>query len=140
MSLDKAQAEALAAKREAHKSKHMHLKSWQAIEQDDGSYAVKLLDNAAGKHQAVMVQRAQDEELVRTAFAAAMLTGDRDLMAQVAHDGLMLKVRSVLEELEAQMLPGETREQAFMRIYNEHQDTVVQERVKKHMRGAGIKK
>lgn len=131
MSYTQKEAEALAAKREAHKPKHMMLKSWKAIEQPNGSWVVKLVDSAAAQRQSTLAKRAEDQELMKAAFEAALITRDRNLLVQIGDENHRQKMKNVLDDLESEMRPEETEKEAFARLWDEHEDTVMEAALKR---------
>lgn len=143
MAYNKEEAEAIAAKREAHKPKHMVMKTWQAVPDEAGGYEVKLVESAHAKQQARQEQRREETEEVRSAFARAMSNGDFALMRQIAEEGLLIKVRNALEDFASQKLPGESDEEAFARIYRQNETADVEEDIQKQrarlIRSAGLK-
>lgn len=84
--MNRDEAEALAVKRNAHKSKALVHKTWKAIE-ENGQWGVKLLDDNAHKIQQAEKEMKKAREDARMALAFGNLDGfldaaRRNLMAQ----------------------------------------------------------
>lgn len=104
--MDRAEAEALAAKREAHKSKHMRLKCWRAVEQPDGSWKASLEDTAqviAQKARATAPPIAPMDPLMTRMLVGQMIMESLPPATQaaikaIASERLMERVKAALGE------------------------------------------
>lgn len=79
------EAEALAQKREAHKSKHMTASEWRAVHDSVKGWHVSLVDSHAS-----LMRREQE---ARVKARQAMLAGDAHAFVEFATDALLASVK-----------------------------------------------
>lgn len=88
--MTKQEAEALAEKREAHKSKHMTNKEWRAKHDSVKGWHVALVDSV----ESLLLAEVAAREKARR----AVLRGDADAFLAAASDALLAQVRRKLGE------------------------------------------
>lgn len=85
-----AEAVALAAKREAHKSKFMNEKEWRALHDSAKGWHVALVDTA----EAIFWQQQREARRLRSFARDALSRGDAQGFLDAAGDALLASVRS----------------------------------------------
>lgn len=85
-----AEAVALAAKREAHKSKFMNEKEWRAVHDSVKGWHVALVDTT----EAIFWQQQREARYARSRARQALLSGDAQGFLDAAGDALLASVRS----------------------------------------------